>query len=208
MAERKRRSTADASAPRAACPGSGTDYVGDDTVGPDTSALARLVGQEAVVEEVRGRLDAISAGAHSGEDAHVCLFYGFRGTGKTYLAELIAHAVHGSTALPHHKKIAVQNDKTDEDMWTLVSPPCGLKGKEGSLQQLFRPRQAQAERKGHSPPNPGPVLVFDEIEGSASGLHDVRPHQSDRPRRLCIDSSPNRTIARRHKCPRAVPSSS
>jgi hypothetical protein len=133
-------------------------------VGPDTSAFARLVGQEAVVEEVRGRLDAISAGADSGEDAHVFFFYGFSGTGKTYLAELMAHAVHGSTALPHYKKFAMQNYKTDEDMWTLVSPPCGLKGKEGAFQQLFRPREASAERKGHSPPTPGPVLVFDEIE--------------------------------------------
>jgi hypothetical protein len=161
-AERLRRSTAVARAPWAACPNNGKDCIG--RAGPDTSALARLVGQEAVVNEVRGRLDAIAAGAGSGEDAHVFFFYGFPGTGKTYLAELIAQAVHGSTAMPHYKKLAMQNYKTDEDMWTLVSPPCGLKGKEGAFQQLFRPRQPKAEGEAHSPRPAGPVLVFDEIE--------------------------------------------
>lgn len=137
---------------------------GVDTAEPDTSALARLVGQEAVVNEVRGRLAAIAAGADSGEDAHVFFFYGFPGTGKTYLAELIAQAVHGSTALPHYKKFAMQNYKTDEEMWTFVSPPCGVKGKEGAYEQLFSAPQPQAESKAHSPRRPGPVLVFDEIE--------------------------------------------
>ena len=52
--------------------------------------LDQLAGQDAVVLEVRARLAGIAAGADGGEGAHVFFFYGFPGTGKSYLAELIA----------------------------------------------------------------------------------------------------------------------
>ena len=65
-----------------------------------------------------------------------------------------------------------QNYKTDEDMWKLVSPPCGVKG-EGAFAALFAGR-AGCERslKGGSGGGSGaacgggaaPVVLFDEIE--------------------------------------------
>ena len=52
--------------------------------------LDQLAGQDSVVAEVRARLAGITAGADGGESAHVFFFYGFPGTGKSFLAELIA----------------------------------------------------------------------------------------------------------------------
>ena len=50
------------------------------------------------------------------------------------------------------------NYKTDEDMWKLISPPCGVKG-EGAFAALFAGEAAEG-RRGRA----GPVVVFDEIE--------------------------------------------
>jgi len=37
------------------------------------------------------------------------------------------------------------NYKTDEDMWKLISPPCGVKG-EGAFAALFAPQAAEGRR--------------------------------------------------------------
>ena len=66
--------------------------------------------------------------AAGGEEAHTFFFSGFPGTGKSHLAELVAPALHGHSAPPHYQKFAMGNYKTDEDLWKLVSPPCGVKG--------------------------------------------------------------------------------
>ena len=78
-------------------------------------------------------------GADGGEDAHTFFFYGFPGTGKTYIAELVSRAIHGDSASEHFARFSMQNYKTDEDMWKLVSPPCGVKG-EGAFAALFASR--------------------------------------------------------------------
>ena len=44
---------------------------------------------------MRARLKAVERGADGGEDAHTFFFYGFPGTGKSHLAELVALALHG-----------------------------------------------------------------------------------------------------------------
>ena len=50
------------------------------------------------------------------------------------------------------------NYKTDEDMWKLISPPCGVKG-EGAFAALFAGEAVEGRRS-----RAGPVVVFDEIE--------------------------------------------
>ena len=64
---------------------------------------------------------------------------------------------------------APQNYRTDEDLWKLVSPPCGIKG-EGAFAALFAGAHGEGRKKGEgrgaraaSAPV-GPVVVFDEIE--------------------------------------------
>ncbi|EOD11654.1 hypothetical protein EMIHUDRAFT_214532 [Emiliania huxleyi CCMP1516] len=61
------------------------------------------------------------------------------------------------------------NYRTDEDLWKLVSPPCGIKG-EGAFAALFAGAHGEGREKGEgrgaraaSAPV-GPVVVFDEIE--------------------------------------------
>ena len=144
---------------------------------PDLSVFERVAGQHEVVREVRARLGGIASGADGGEDAHVFYFYGFPGTGKTMLAELVAVAQHGVASPPHYQRFSMQNYKTDEDMWKLVSPPCGVKG-EGAFASLFARRvgcdqQPHGPRSGaeKAPPadaercdGPAPVVLFDEIE--------------------------------------------
>ena len=68
-------------------------------------------------------------------------------------------AKHGGKQLrpPHYAKFAMQNYKTEEDIWKLVSPPCGIKG-EGAFAQLFAGRSANSGEEA------APVVVFDEIE--------------------------------------------
>ena len=51
----------------------------------------------------------------------------------------------------------MQNYRTEEDIWKLVSPPCGIKG-EGAFAELFTGRTATAGEMV------APVVVFDEIE--------------------------------------------
>ena len=106
---------------------------------PDLSVFDRIAGQQSVVSEVVQRLRGIASGADGGQDAHVFFFYGFPGTGKTMLAELVALAQHGRTSPPAFQRFSMQNYKTDEDMWKLVSPPCGVKG-EGAFAALFAGR--------------------------------------------------------------------
>eukprot|EP00965_Chrysotila_dentata_P111877 3699939-Pleurochrysis_carterae.AAC.1 len=147
--------------------------------------LEKLVGQTGVVRAVRSRLHAILAGAAGRRDAHVFFFYGFPGTGKSLLAQLIAEARHGSAAPPYYAKFAMQNYKTDEDLWRLISPPCGVKG-EGAFAELFARQLAdgtprdRASESGARALQPGtsaignsghgellsrpPVVVLDEIE--------------------------------------------
>ena len=76
---------------------------------PDLSVFDRVAGQQEVVREVRSRLAGIASGADGGEDAHTFFFYGFPGTGKTLLAELVALAQHGVTAAPHYQRFSMQN---------------------------------------------------------------------------------------------------
>jgi hypothetical protein len=57
------------------------------------------------------------------------------------------------------------NYKTDEDMWKLISPPCGVKG-EGAFAALFAGEVAEG-RRGRA----GPVVVFDEIEEARHSAH-------------------------------------
>jgi hypothetical protein len=111
----------------------------DLTTWPDLSVFDRIAGQQSVVSEVVQRLRGIASGADGGQDAHVFFFYGFPGTGKTMLAELVALAQHGRTSPPAFQRFSMQNYKTDEDMWKLVSPPCGVKG-EGAFAALFAGR--------------------------------------------------------------------
>ena len=108
-------------------------------------------------------------GADGGEDAHTFFFYGFPGTGKTYIAELVSRAIHGDSASEHFARFSMQNYKTDEDMWKLVSPPCGVKG-EGAFAALFASRARCGGRRAGAPQLGGgcdasaPVVLFDEIE--------------------------------------------
>ena len=127
---------------------------------PDASVFDRVVGQEAVVRELRLRLSGIASGADGGEDAHTFFFYGFPGTGKTYVAELLALAQHGQRAPPFYQRFSMQNYKTDEDLWKLVSPPCGVKG-EGAFAALFANGSGCG---GGGCGGRGPVVLFDEIE--------------------------------------------
>ncbi|KAL1525688.1 hypothetical protein AB1Y20_020537 [Prymnesium parvum] len=131
---------------------------------PSLSVFDRVVGQQAVVQEVRQRLNGIANGADGGEDAHTFFFYGFPGTGKTYVAELLALAQHGRRSPPYYQRFSMQNYKTDEDLWKLVSPPCGVKG-EGAFAALF----ANGSGCGNGGcGGRGPVVLFDEIEEARS----------------------------------------
>ena len=140
----------------------GADAVGSAGALPALSVFDRVVGQETVVRELRQRISGIASGADGGEDAHTFFFYGFPGTGKTYVAELLALAQHGRSSPPHYQRFSMQNYKTDEDLWKLVSPPCGIKG-EGAFAALY----ANAEKGGCGGGGcggRGPVVLFDEIE--------------------------------------------
>ena len=98
--------------------------------------------------------------------------------GKTFLAELIALALHGPAGarVPHFQRFSMQNYKTDEDMWKLVSPPCGIKG-EGAFASIFEKRAhcgfggncvgevgGAAGSGGEGCDELGSVVLFDEIE--------------------------------------------
>lgn len=96
------------------------------------------------------------------------------GTGKTLLAELVALAQHGIATPPHYQRFSMQNYKTDEDMWKLVSPPCGVKG-EGAFAALFASRahcagagarraSAGGDAGDEACARAAPVVLFDEIE--------------------------------------------
>ena len=116
------------------------------------------------VRELRSRLSVVASGADGGEGAHVFFFFGFPGTGKTYLAEQVAMAQHGSTAKPNYEVFSMQNYKTEEAMWNLVSPPCGVKG-EGAFANLFASRVGCGGGGGGGTcEGVAPVVLFDEIE--------------------------------------------
>ena len=111
----KRRADAERDARRLARAGAGGDGGGGGGgvaapahALPDLSVFERVSGQGAVVSEVRARLAGIASGADGGEDAHTFFFYGFPGTGKTLLAELIALAQHGTTAPPSYQRFSMQ----------------------------------------------------------------------------------------------------
>ncbi len=152
---------ANASAP--SCAAAAKNGTHKSTLKERFAVLDQLLGQESVVSEIRARLEAIESGADGGEDAHVFFFYGFPGTGKSFLAELLAEARYGTTRPPFYAKYAMQNYKTEEDMWKLISPPCGVKG-EGAFAALFA-IDAVSARGGA-----GPVVVFDEIEEARSNF--------------------------------------
>ena len=117
-----------------------------------------------MVRELRSRLSVVASGADGGEGAHVFFFFGFPGTGKTYLAEQVAMAQHGSTAKPNYEVFSMQNYKTEEAMWNLVSPPCGVKG-EGAFANLFASRVGCGGGGGGGTcEGVAPVVLFDEIE--------------------------------------------
>ena len=137
----------------------------------DLSVFDRVSGQSEVVREVRERLHGIASGADGGEDAHTFFFYGFPGTGKTLIGELVALAQHGRTTPPHYQRFSMQNYRTDEDMWKIVSPPCGVKG-EGAFAALFAARlgcsATASPAKRSACVDAPPVILFDEIEEARS----------------------------------------
>jgi len=144
----------------------------------DLSVFERMAGNEQVVAAVRERLRNLRSGADGGEAAHTFFFYGYPGTGKSFLAELMGRAVHGAergNAPPFYEKFASGNYKTKEDTWTLTSPPCGVES-EGAFVPLFAGRTASDALGG----KPGPVVVFDEIEeAGANFMTDTLVHAID-----------------------------
>jgi hypothetical protein len=150
---------------RAASAVSGGGAVADAGRRPDLTVFDVVEGQQDVVRQMRSRLSVLASGADGGESAHAFFFYGFPGTGKTFLAELVALAQHGRTSSPSYQVFPMQNYKTEEAMWNLISPPCGVKG-EGAFANLFASRVGcmAGHTKGGGCGGAGPVVLFDEIE--------------------------------------------
>ena len=78
----------------------------------DDGPLSRLVGQHYVVRAIRKTLAELEAAdGMVSRLPEVFFFYGFPGSGKTYLAKLIAEAYHGSASKPYFGSFKMQDYK-------------------------------------------------------------------------------------------------